>query len=158
MFIFSGEHECKLDPKGRLMLPSKLKNALPLESANSLVIQHGFEPHLVLYPLPEWQKFYSKIMALNEFNEEHRILQRNFMRSSGEVELDSAGRLLIPKSMQKYAQVDKDVTVIGVGNRIEIWNPTLYDQAIIKSSSQLSHMVAKHMGKDKADSSQMALF
>ena len=158
MFIFSGEHECKLDPKGRLMLPSKLKNALPPESANSLMIQRGFDPHLVLYTLSEWQKFFSKVMALNEFNEEQRNLQRNLLRSSSEVELDTAGRLLIPKSMQKYAQLDKEVTVIGVGNRIEMWNPELYDQVIIKSSSQLSQMAAKYMGKDKADSGQMALF
>ena len=108
-------------------------------------MREGFEPCLELYPLIEYKKIYSKIAGLNEFNAEYRKLQRNFFRGSTTVELDSAGRLLIPKPMLQYAGLDKEIVVVGMGNRMEIWNPQEYEKFLINDPQELSELAEKHL-------------
>ncbi len=145
MAFFTSEYECKIDAKGRLVLPAKIKAALPEASGNELVIRRGFEPCLILYPMIEYKKIYSKIAGLSEFNEEYRKLQRNFFRGSSVVELDNTGRLLIPKLMLGYSQLEKDAIVVGMGNKVEIWNPTLYEENLINDPSEFSKLAQKYL-------------
>lgn len=145
MAFFTSEYTGKLDVKGRLVLPAKMKANLPEAASTELFMREGFEPCLELYPLIEYKKIYSKIAGLNEFNAEFRKLQRNFFRGSTTVELDSAGRLLIPKSMLQYASLDKEIVVVGMGNRMEIWNPEEYDKFLIKDPQELSDLAEKHL-------------
>jgi len=70
MAYFSSEYECKLDVKGRMVLPAKVKSNLPTAGGNSIVVTRGFETCLVVYPIIEWNKVFSKVAGLNEFNEE----------------------------------------------------------------------------------------
>jgi MraZ protein len=127
-----------LDAKGRLVLPAKIKSNLPESSGNEIVIRRGFEPCLVIYPLVEFKKIYTKIAGLNEFNQQYRLLQRTFFRGNTQVELDNMGRFLIPKTMQKFAQLEKDVIVVGLGNRAEIWNPELYENNLISDQNEFA--------------------
>jgi MraZ protein len=143
MLYFSSEYECKLDAKGRLVLPAKIKSNLPDSSGNEIVIRRGFEPCLVIYPELEFKKIYNKIAGLNEFNEKYRLLQRTFFRGSTAVELDNMGRFLIPKTMQKFAQLEKDVIIVGLGNRAEIWNPDLYEEHLIKDQNEYAALAEK---------------
>ncbi len=145
MSLFTGEYECKLDDKGRLTLPAKVKSKLPEVSGNQLILSLGLEPCLVLYPMVEYRKIYSRIAAMNEFNEEFRILQRNFFRRIAEVELDGAGRLLIPKTMAKYARLEKELMLVGMGNRIELWNAGMYEEFIINDNQEFSKLAQKHL-------------
>ena len=145
MAFFTSEYRGKLDAKGRLVLPAKMKSNLPEAASSELFMREGFEPCLELYPLIEYKKIYSKIAGLNEFNAEYRKLQRNFFRGSTTVELDSAGRLLIPKSMLQYANLDKEIVVVGMGNRMEIWNPEEYEKFLIKDPQELSDLAEKHL-------------
>ncbi len=145
MSFFTSEYECKLDAKGRLVLPSKIKGNLPETSGNELVLRRGFEPCLILYPMVEFKKIYSKISGLNEFNEEYRKLQRNFFRGNATVELDGTGRFLIPKLMISYAQLQKEAIVVGMGNRIEIWSPELYDKYLINDPGEFSALAQKYL-------------
>ncbi len=115
MTFFTSEYESKVDAKGRLVLPARIKAQLPEGESPELVIRRGFEPCLVLYPMIEFKKIFSKISGLNEFNEEYRKLQRNFLSGVVTVELDNNGRFLIPKNMLSYAQLDKDAILIGMG-------------------------------------------
>lgn len=149
MSYFSSEYECKLDAKGRIVLPARIKSNLPEVNGNNIVITRGFEPCLVVYPMVEWKKVFSKVAGLNEFNEEYRNFQRNFFRGNTEVELDNNGRFLIPKTMLKYAQIDKDAMVVGMGNRIEIWNPELYDQFLISDQKEFSKLAEKYLGENE---------
>ncbi len=145
MSLFTGEYECKMDAKGRLTLPSKVKSKLPEVSGNQLVLSLGLEPCLVLYPIVEWRKTSSVIASKNEFNEEFRRLQRNFFRRNIEVELDGAGRLLIPKSMIRYAKLEKEIILVGIGNRLELWDPTVYEDFIINDNLEFSQLAQKHL-------------
>ncbi|MCU0428413.1 MAG: division/cell wall cluster transcriptional repressor MraZ [Cytophagaceae bacterium] len=149
MSYFSGEYESKLDAKGRLILPSRLKANLPVASGNNIVITRGFETCLVLYSELEWKKIFSKVAGLNEFNEEYRNFQRNFFRGMTEAELDGNGRFLLPKSMLKYAQIESEAILVGLGNRIEIWNAELYDQFLIKDQKEFSRLAEKYLGDPK---------
>ncbi|RLD24020.1 MAG: division/cell wall cluster transcriptional repressor MraZ [Bacteroidetes bacterium] len=145
MAFFTSEYTGKLDAKGRLVLPAKMKANLPEASSNELFMREGFEPCLELYPLLEYKKIYSKIAGLNSFNAEYRRLQRNFFRGSATVELDTAGRLLIPKSMLQYANLDKEIVIVGMGNRMEIWNPEQYEKFLINDPQELSDLAEKHL-------------
>ena len=150
MLHFSSEYECKLDPKGRIVLPARMKSQLPEDSQNTVVVTRGFEPCLVLYPLVEWTKVFSKVAGLNEFNEEYRNFQRNFFRGNTEVELDGNGRFLIPKTMLKHAQLEKDAILVGMGNRIEIWEPGNYEKFLINDPKEFSKMAEKYLGDGPA--------
>lgn len=147
MTFFTSEYESKLDAKGRLVLPSRIKAQLPEEGGSELVIRRGFEQCLILYPLVEFKKVFSKISGLNEFNEEYRKLQRNFFSGTATVEMDNNGRFLIPKNMLGYAQLEKDVILVGMGNKVEIWNPAIYEKHLINDPSELSKLAEKYLNE-----------
>lgn len=144
MTFFTSEHESKLDAKGRLVLPARIKAQLP-EGEQELVIRKGFEQCLILYPTVEFKKVFSRISALNEFNEEYRKLQRNFLSGVVTVELDSNGRFLLPKNMLAYAQLDKEAMLVGTGNKVEIWNPSVYEKHLITDPGELSKLAEKYL-------------
>jgi MraZ protein len=146
MSFFTSEFECKIDAKGRLVLPARIKVNLPEvpgQSGNELVLRMGFEPNLILYPMGEFKKIHNKISSLNEFQPENRALKRNFFRSIAQVEMDSAGRILIPKNFMKYASLDKEATVVGVGTTIEIWDPGVYEKHLINDPQEYSQLAQK---------------
>ena len=147
MTFFTSEYESKLDAKGRLVLPARIKAQLPEGESRELVIRRGFEPCLIVYPMVEFKKVFSKISGLNEFNEEYRKLQRNFLSGVVTVELDGNGRFLIPKNMLTYAQIDKDAMLVGTGSKVEIWNPTIYEKHQIQDPSELSKLAEKYLNE-----------
>lgn len=148
MLHFSGEYECKVDAKGRMVLPSKFKAKLPESSGNEVVVSRGFEKCLVVYPMLEWKKIYSKVMGLNEFNEEYRNFQRNFFRGNTELELDANGRLLLPKTMIRYAGIEKEIVAVGIGNRIELWEPDAYEEYLVNDQQEFSKLAQKYLADD----------
>ena len=149
MTFFTSEYESKLDAKGRLVLPARIKAQLPADGGggNELVIRRGFEQCLIVYPMVEFRKVFSKISSLNEFNEEYRKLQRNFLSGVVTVELDNNGRFLIPKNMLTYAQVDKEAILVGMGNKVEIWNPAIYEKHLIQDPGELSKLAEKYLNE-----------
>lgn len=150
MSYFSGEYDCKVDAKGRMMLPSKFKAKLPETSGNEVVLFRGFEKCIEVYSTLEWKKISSKVMGLDSFNPEHRVFQRNFFRRMIEVELDGTGRLLIPKKMLQHAEIEKEIVALGVMNKIELWSKTIYEDedAFIEDSTEFSMMAQKILSDD----------
>lgn len=140
MTFFTSEYECKLDAKGRLVLPSKIKNTLPEGSATEMVLGRGFDPCLMLYSKVEFNKIYSRIAGLSSFNPENRRLQRTFFMGISTVELDANGRFLIPKSLQAYANLEKDVVLVGMGNHVEIWNAEQYQKHLINDPEEFNDL------------------
>ena len=147
MTFFTSEYESKLDAKGRMVLPARIKTQLPEGESQDLVIRRGFEPCLIVYPMVEFKKVFSKISGLNEFNEEFRKLQRNFLSGVVTVELDGNGRFLIPKNMLTYAQIDKEAILVGTGSKVEIWNPTTYEKYQIQDPGELSKLAEKYLNE-----------
>jgi MraZ protein len=147
MTFFTSEYESKLDVKGRLVLPSRIKSQLPDGESHELVIRRGFEQCLILYPVVEFKKVFSKISGLNEFNEEYRKLQRNFLSGVVTVELDNNGRFLLPKNLLAYAQIDKEALLVGLGSKVEIWNPAIYERQRIQDQGELSKLAEKHLNE-----------
>ena len=147
MTFFTSEYLCKLDAKGRLVLPARIKSQLPSDGNEELVIRRGFEPCLIIYPVVEFKKVFSKISSLNEFQQENRTLQRNFLSGVVTVELDGTGRFLIPKQLLSYAQVDKEAMLVGTGSKVELWNPSIYEKHLIKDPSELSKLAEKHLNE-----------
>lgn len=144
MAFFTSEFECKLDTKGRLVLPAKIKANLPEVSSNELVLRKGFESNLTLYPMLEYKKLHNRISSLSDFNPEQRRLKRMFFKSIAQVELDSAGRILIPKAMLAHASIEKEALLIGVGNYIEIWNPDVLESESIPDAD-MSELAQKYL-------------
>jgi len=123
MANFFSTFECKLDAKGRLVLPAKFKAALPEADGNELVLRKGDDGCLEVHTAFEFQKTLNKVSAMSNYDPKHKAFKRDFLGNLTEVELDSAGRLLIPKFLQEHAGIDKVAIVIGVGKSMEIWNP-----------------------------------
>lgn len=151
MAFFSGEYECTIDAKGRMVLPARIKANLPEIDAGNVVLTRGFETCIVLYSQTEFKKIYSKVAGLNEFSEEFRVFQRNFFRGINEAELDGNGRLLIPKALSTHAQLEKDITVVGMGNRVEIWSPVLYEKYLIQDPSAYAQLAEKYLANTKKE-------
>ena len=148
MSFFTSEYDCKLDAKGRLALPSRVKAALPEVNGNEFVLRRGFEPCLVLYTTLEYKKINTRLSSLSEFNDEHRRFQRSFFRGNMDVELDSAGRINIPKRLMDFAGLEKEVVLVGMGNRLEIWNPDRYEEYLIQDAGEYSKVAEKLLADD----------
>lgn len=128
MIGFLGEYEATIDAKGRFLLPAGFKKQLPQDAAVQFVINRGFEKCLTLYPLPTWEPIFSQISQLNDFDPKVREFRRYFLNGATEVELDSAGRLLLPKNLMGHASLEKDIVLVSAVNKIEIWDKTKYNE------------------------------
>jgi MraZ protein len=128
MIGFLGEYEATLDAKGRFLLPAGFKKQLGESAGEQYVINRGFEKCLSLYPMSEWQPIFERISKLNDFDPKVREFRRYFLNGATIVELDSAGRLLLPKSLMSYANLEKDIVLAAASNKIEIWDKTKYQE------------------------------
>ena len=128
MIGFLGEYEATLDAKGRFLLPAGFKKQLPEEGGGSFVINRGFEKCLTLYPLQSWDPIFSKISKLNDFDPKVREFRRYFLNGATHLELDSAGRLLLPKNLSEHASLEKDIVLVSAIHKIEIWDKRKYTQ------------------------------
>ncbi|MEX0883661.1 MAG: division/cell wall cluster transcriptional repressor MraZ [Cyclobacteriaceae bacterium] len=149
MATFTGEYECKLDVKGRLVLPSKMKAVLPDALGHEMMLRKGNEPCLELLTMMEVKKDHSKLSSLDDTDEEVRMFKRSYFRRESPVELDASGRFVIPKSMLKHAQLEKEAIVIGIGVKIEIWNPELFEGFTTQEEKQYNELNKKFLKKSE---------
>jgi len=128
MVSFLGEYESTIDTKGRFLLPAGLKKQLPADDSLHFVINRGFEKCLTLYPLQSWKPIYAEISQLNDFDPKVREFRRYFLNGATQLEIDSAGRILLPKNLLEHAALEKDIVLVSAMNKIEIWDKTKYQQ------------------------------
>jgi MraZ protein len=131
MATFIGDYPCKLDAKGRVLLPSAFRKLLNGASENRCVLRKNlYEKCLDLYPLPEWERQADMVRSrLNSFNKKHAGFMREFFRGTAEVQIDGNGRILIPKKFFEFAGFSKNVTLAGQDGKIEIWDTKTYEQS-----------------------------
>lgn len=128
MIKLLGEYDCKLDAKGRLMLPSGLKKQLANMLADGFVINRNLhQPCLVLYPNAEWERMMGRLNKLNRLIKKNDVFVRKVMGGATLVDLDGVGRLLLPKSLTEHAGLASDIKVIGSSSTIEIWSKSAYE-------------------------------
>lgn len=117
-----GEYDHTIDTKGRVIIPSKFRGDL----GNEFVVTSGLDGCLFIYPMDEWDNFIEELKKLPG-TKEGRQLQRYFMAGAGACEMDKQGRVLIPNKLRDKADLQKDVVLVGVINKIEIWSKEHWD-------------------------------
>jgi MraZ protein len=148
MANFIGEFECKIDVKGRVLLPAGLKKQLAPESQEKFVVNRGFEKCLVLYPFNEWTVISTEINQLNLYTKKNRDFVRYFYRGATEMSLDNTNRLLFPKQLLEYAGIDKDVVLFAYSNRIEVWAKGSYENLLTDEPENFSLLAEEVMGNN----------
>ncbi len=125
---FIGEYEATLDPKGRFLLPAGFKKQMPDTGDEPFVLNRGFEKCLSLYTTKSWKPLFSDLSKLNDFDPKVRQFKRYFLNGATQVELDKAGRLLLPKNLMEYAGLDKEIVLVSAIDKIEIWDKLKYQE------------------------------
>jgi MraZ protein len=125
---FLGEFEATLDPKGRFLLPAGIKKQLPEGENTQFVINRGFEKCLTIYPMVSWKPLFEKISQLNDFDPKVREFRRYFLNGAIALELDSAGRILIPRNLMEHGSLEKDIVLVSAVNKIEVWDKNKYQE------------------------------
>lgn len=146
MVNYIGEFVCKLDGKGRLMLPAGLRKQLPNDAKDTLIINRGFDACLVLYTKPDWILETQKLQQLNAFNPKDRLLIRLLNNGANELSIDGASRILIPKKLMEYASLKTDIVLFAYQNKIEIWDKTIYDQQLNINAEDLAKLANELLG------------
>ena len=128
MIVFIGEFEVTLDAKGRFLLPAGAKKHLPEGHGGEFIIARGQDTCLNLYPKENWNGIVEDLRKVNQFNKDAAAYLRYSLMGATGTELDSAGRLLIPPNLREHAGLEKEVMLISILDKIEIWDKSKYQQ------------------------------
>lgn len=147
-----GTYECKVDVKGRLMIPSALKKQLANSLQDGFVLKRSvFQSCLELYPMTEWNLMMQKINKLNRFVKKNNDFIRRFTAGVKVVEIDALGRLLIPKDLVAFGKISKDIVFSSAVNIIEIWDKDLYEISIAGGDIDFADLAEDVMGNINDD-------
>lgn len=140
MHMFMGEYNHTIDAKGRLIIPSKFREAL----GDEFVVTKGMDGCLFVFDNSEWRAFEEKLRSLPMIDKEARQFTRFFLAGAASVEVDKQGRVLLPAVLREFADITKDAVLIGVGSRIEIWSKDRWEGTV---TYQDMEEIAEHMIK-----------
>jgi MraZ protein len=144
---FFGEFECKIDAKGRLRLPSQLIRQMEGDNGVfTFVLHRGFEKCLMLYEKKVWDRIVKDVEGLNVYNKKERQFLRYFFRGASIITLDSADRVLLSKRQMEFADIDNEVILSPLMDRIEIWSPVHYDAMLMEEPDDLSALAEEVLG------------
>ncbi len=139
-----GEYHHNLDSKGRVVMPSKFREKLQ----NEFVIARGIEKCLYVYTLEDWNKLVQKLNTLSFTKKDTRIFIRAFFSGATTCETDTQGRTTIPSSLISYASINKEITIIGASDHIEIWDKDMFDTFLMENEDNLSNIAENLFGGD----------
>jgi len=147
MATFVGEQYCKVDVKGRIILPMAFKKQMPSDARDNFIVRKDiFDNCLVLYSLDDWNRQLEKIRKkINPYNRVHNNFLRNFFKGTAELDLDSNNRFLVPKRLLDLIGVERDVILAGQEGKIEIWAPANYRSTDL-SGEQLADLAEEILG------------
>jgi len=147
-----GTYECKVDAKGRVLLPAPLKKQLTDSLNDGFVLKRSvFQPCLELYPMSEWNLMMQKINKLNRFVKKNNDFIRRFTAGVKMVEIDNLGRLLIPKDLVVFGNISKDLVLSSAVNIVEIWDKDLYEKSISGDDMDFADLAEDVMGNINDD-------
>ncbi|WP_349410405.1 division/cell wall cluster transcriptional repressor MraZ [Pseudalkalibacillus sp. SCS-8] len=142
--MFMGEHLHTIDDKGRMIIPSKFRENL----GSTFVLTRGLDQCVFGYPLEEWKMLEEKLKALPFTKKDARAFTRFFFSGAAECQLDKQGRVNIASTLRQYAKLEKDCVVIGVSNRIEIWNKEIWEDYFAQSEDSFGEIAESLMDFD----------
>jgi transcriptional regulator MraZ len=145
---YIGEYDCKLDDKGRVLVPAGLKRQIPKESLSRMVINRGFDKCLTLFTKKDWEAETKKLSRLNDFKREDRKFKRLFNSGATELSLDAASRILLPKKLCSYAEINSEIVMYAYENKIEIWSKKVYEEHVDVDPEDFSDLAEKVMGDE----------
>lgn len=152
-----GTYECKADAKGRLVLSAALKKQLsPILQEGFVLKRSVFQPCLELYPMSEWNVLMAKVNKLNRFVKKNNDFIRRFTAGVKIIELDGSGRLLIPKDLQLFSGITKNVVLSSAVNIIEIWDKDAYEKAIDDATVDFADLAEEVMGNVIEDEDEIS--
>ena len=144
-----GTYECKVDVKGRVLIPSAFKKQLaPVINKGFVLKRAVFQSCLELYPISQWEELISKVNSLNRFKKKNNDFIRRFTAGVKFIELDNNGRLLIPKDLIEFSNIKRDIVLSSSVNIIEIWDKQSYEGAIEDSRDDFAQLAEEVMGED----------
>lgn len=146
MAQFIGEYELTIDAKGRFLLPASFRKQLPEGADAVFVVSRGFEQCLNLYPMEEWNILSEKINKLNDFNPKVRDFKRLLLNGANVVESDTAGRLLLTKTLLEHAGITKEMVLTAQGNKMEIWDKATHKAHIQSKMADFSDLANEVLG------------
>ncbi len=138
MHMFMGEYSHTIDAKGRLIIPSKFREAL----GDEFVVTKGMDGCLFVFDEPEWQAFEEKLRSLPMIDKEARQFTRFFLAGAASLEVDKQGRILLPGVLREFAGITKDAVLVGVGSRVEIWSKDRWEGTV---TYQDMEEISRHM-------------
>ncbi len=147
MATFIGDFVCKLDAKGRIVLPSLFKKAMnAMEESRFVVRKDLFDECLILSPYPEWEEEMNEIRSrVNMYNRAENKFYRQYFRGAAELSFDANGRILIPKRLLEKIGVPKEMVLVGVDKKIELWSKSVYESDEL-SEAELALMAENILG------------
>lgn len=144
-----GEFNCKLDAKGRFLMPSGLRKQFPEDQQKDFVINRGMEKCLVIHPLKVWEEQIDRIFSKNQFIEKNRRFARRFTNGATSIELDGSDRVLITKRLLEYAGLTKEVVLVAQKNKIEIWDKERFETLMSEEEEEdMAQLAEDVMGGD----------
>lgn len=146
-----GQHDCKADSKGRVLLPISLKNQLLSVLKDGFVIKRSvFQQCLELYPKAEFDVLMQKVMKKSKINRKYDAFVRNFVAGMKEVSIDGdSGRLQIPKNLVEFAAIEKEVVLNAVFDKIEIWNKDMYEKVLAEGEKDYADLAEEIFDDDE---------
>jgi MraZ protein len=147
MATFIGDYKCKVDVKGRIILPMAFKKQMPADAQDQFVVKKDiYDNCLILYAMEDWTRQLEKIRKnVNPFNREQNRFLRNYFMGTAELTLDSNNRILVPKRLMDLIHADRDVVLAGQDGRIEIWSADTYD-TVAMPPEELGDLTEKYLG------------
>ena len=153
MATFLGDYTCKVDVKGRIILPVAFKKQMPADAQDHFVVRKDiFDNCLVLYAIEDWNSQLEKIRKkLNSYNREQNMFLRNFFKGTAELSLDNNNRILVPKRLMEMIGAERDVVLAGQDGKIEIWAAENYEK-VGMSAEDFAGMAEKYLGGNNNES------
>lgn len=133
--MFRGVSTVSLDNKGRVVVPSRHRDVLLAVASGRVIVTADPSECLLLYPLPEWEPIEKKLSGLSDFNPRTRSIKQLMIGYAQEMEMDGAGRILLPPMLRKFAGLDKNVVLAGQVSRVELWNEERWEARIAQALS-----------------------
>ena len=142
--MFRGRFECRVDQKGRLLLPTAYRQALPSKEKSLVITNSLYKGRrcLDVYSLKEWEKLEKKVAKMPSFRAEVQAYQRFYLASGQVVEADKNNRLLVPQTLRKFSDLTDEVVCVGMGHKFEIWSSDVWNQLFSGMAENFENILA----------------